>query len=132
MSASAAPRALTAFRIAATRALAERRAAAEVGARRSTPALKSARSGTSVAVPWPSAAIVGVVSVCAAAGAARQRAAARVARAMRMPVLLPGGAPCHINLQQIAAFVVDLQGRVLDVVGVVEEALERAAGGVAV
>jgi hypothetical protein len=51
---------------------------------------------------------------------------------MRMPVLLPGGAPCHINLQQIAAFVVDLQGRVLDLVGVVEQALERPAGRVAV
>src|SRR3954465_801815 len=132
MSASATPRALTAFTIAAIRALAARRAAAEVGARRSTPALKSAMSGTSVAVPMPSAAIVGVVSVCAAAGAARRSAAARVARAMRMPVLLPRNALRHIDLQQLAALVVDLQRRVLDLVGVVKQGLELAAGGVAV
>src|SRR3954470_10757049 len=88
MSASATPRALSAFRIAAIRALAERRARAEVGARRRTPAWKSAMSGTSVAVPLPSTAIVGVVSVvCAAAGAASSSVAASAANPVLMPLL---------------------------------------------
>src|SRR3954452_1449081 len=80
--------ALTAFRIAAIRALAERRAAVEVGARRWTPAWKSAMSGTSVAVPFPSTAIVGVVSVVwAAAGAASSSVAASAAKSVLMPLL---------------------------------------------
>src|SRR4051794_10366488 len=91
MSASATPCDLSALRIAAIRALAARRARAEVGARRRTPAWKSAMSGTSVAVPFPSTAIVGVVSVvCAAAGAASSSVAASAANSVLMPLLRSG------------------------------------------
>ena len=55
MSAFAIPPALSTRKTAAMRRLAALRAPLEVGAMRSTPAVKSAMSGTSVAVPIPKA-----------------------------------------------------------------------------
>ena len=132
MSAAATPPALTARNTAAMRRLAALRAPREVGAIRSTPAVKSATSGVSVAVPM-------TVGGDRRRGVDRRRLGRGGRGQQREEREDQEGAhgraytpPAHLDAQEISAFVIDLQCRVLDPEAVVQHDLEVHARPVAV